>query len=102
MARDAGANKVYFASASPPIRHPNVYGIDMPYVNELVAYNRTVDEIKDEIGADKLIYQSLDDLVASVKKYNTKIDEFDCSCFNGEYITDGITEDYLNNLRKTR
>ncbi len=102
MARDAGANKVYFASASPPIRHPNVYGIDMPYVNELVAYNKTIDEIKDEIGADKLIYQSLEDLVSSVKKYNNEIDGFDCSCFNGEYITDGITEDYLSNLRKTR
>ena len=102
MARDAGANKVYFASASPPIRHPNVYGIDMPYVNELVAYDRTIDEIKDEIGADKLIYQSLEDLILSVKKYNPEIDEFDCSCFNGKYITDGITEDYLVNLRDTR
>ncbi len=102
MARDAGANKVYFASASPPIRHPNVYGIDMPYVNELVAYNRTVDEIKNEIGADKLIYQSLDDLIAAVKKYNNEIDEFDCSCFNGKYITGGVTKEYLENLRNTR
>ena len=102
MARDAGANKVYFASASPPIRHPNVYGIDMPYVNELVAYNRTVDEIKNEIGADKLIYQSLNDLIAAVKKYNNEIDGFDCSCFNGEYITGGVTKKYLENLRNTR
>ena len=102
MAREAGANKVYFASASPPIRHPNVYGIDMPYVNELVAYNRTIDEIKDEIGADRLIYQSLDDLIASVKKYNNQIDEFDCSCFNGKYITDGVTKEYLANLERTR
>ena len=102
MARDAGANKVYFASASPPIRHPNVYGIDMPDVNELVAYNRTIDEIKNEIGADKLIYQSLDDLIAAVKKYNNEIDEFDCSCFNGEYITGGVTKEYLENLRNTR
>ena len=102
MARDAGANKVYFASASPPIRHPNVYGIDMPYVNELVAYNRTIDEIKNEIGADKLIYQSLDDLIAAVKKYNNEIDGFDCSCFNGEYITGGVTKKYLENLRNTR
>ena len=102
MARDAGANKVYFASASPPIRYPNVYGIDMPYVDELVAHNRTIDEIKDEIGADKLIYQSLEDLIYSVKKYNYEIDEFDCSCFNGEYITDGVTKEYLANLNNTR
>ena len=102
MAREAGANKVYFASASPPIRFPNVYGIDMPYVNELVAYNRSIDEIKEEIGADKLIYQSLDDLVEAVKKYNKNIDEFDCSCFNGQYVTGGITEEYLANLRNTR
>ena len=77
MARDAGAKKVYFASASPPIRFPNVYGIDMPYVNELVAHDRTVDQIKEEIGADKLIYQSLEDLVASVKKFNPSIKHFD-------------------------
>ena len=102
MAREAGANKVYFASASPPIRHPNVYGIDMPYVNELVAYDRTIDEIKDAIGADKLIYQSLDDLILSVKKYNNEIDGFDCSCFNGKYITDGVTSEYLSKLRDTR
>ena len=102
MARDAGAKKVYFASASPPIRHPNVYGIDMPYVNELVAYNRTIDEIKDEIGADRLIYQSLDDLISSVKKYNRDIEHFDCSCFNGEYITRSVTTEYLNNLKEIR
>ena len=102
MARDAGARKVYFASASPPIRYPNVYGIDMPYVNELVAHDRSIDEIKTEIGADKLIYQSLDDLIASVKKYNNNIDGFDCSCFNGEYITDGVTKEYLNKLKDTR
>jgi len=102
MARDAGAKKVYFASASPPIRYPNVYGIDMPYVKELVAHDRTVDEIREEIGADKLIYQSLDDLIMAVKKYNSKIDTFDCSCFNGEYITEGVSSDYLENLRETR
>ena len=102
MARDAGAKKVYFASASPPIRYPNVYGIDMPYVNELVAHDRSIDDIKLEIGADKLIYQSLDDLMASVKKYNSKIDMFDCSCFNGEYITDGVSSEYLENLKEIR
>ena len=102
MARDAGAKKVYFASASPPIRYPNVYGIDMPYVNELVAHDRTVDQIKQEIGADKLIYQSLDDLKASVKKYNPEIDTFDCSCFNGEYITEGVSVEYLKKLKDIR
>ena len=102
MARDAGAKKVYFASASPPIRHPNVYGIDMPYVNELVAYDRTLDEIKKEIGADKLIYQSLKDLIDSVKKFNSEIDGFDTSCFSGEYITSGLSKEYLANLKDTR
>ena len=102
MARDAGAKKVYFASASPPIRFPNVYGIDMPYVEELVAYNRTIDEICDEIGADKLIYQDLDDLVKSVKMFNPDIAVFDCSCFNGEYITEGVSNEYLENLNQIR
>ena len=98
MARDAGARKVYFASASPPIRFPNVYGIDMPYVNELIAYNRNVDEICKEIGADKLIYQDLEDLVSAVREGNSEIDNFDTSCFNGEYITGGVSEEYLSNL----
>ena len=102
MAREAGAKKVYFASASPPIRYPNVYGIDMPYVDELVAHNRTIDQIQLEIGADKLIYQSLEDLIDSVKKFNSKINKFDCSCFNGEYITEGVNKKYLNNLKYTR
>jgi len=101
MAREAGAKKVFFASASPPIRYPNVYGIDMPYVEELVAYNRSIDEICDEIGADKLIYQDLEDLKASVKKFNSKIDDFDCSCFDGSYVT-GVSEEYLNNLNNIR
>ena len=102
MARDAGAKKVFFASASPPIRYPNVYGIDMPYVKELVAHDRTVEEIADKIGADKLIYQDLDDLIAAVQENNNSIDSFDCSCFNGEYITGGVDEEYLQNLHKTR
>ena len=79
MARQAGAKKVFFASASPPIRFPNVYGIDMPYVKELVAYERTVDEIAEIIGADKLIYQSLEDLISAVKENNIEIDSFDTS-----------------------
>ena len=100
MARDAGAKKVYFASASPPIRYPNVYGIDMPYVEELIAYNRDIDEICNLIGADRLIYQELDDLVKSV--CNDKIKFFDTSCFNGKYITPSVTKKYLDNLHSNR
>ena len=102
MAREAGANKVFFASASPPIRFPNVYGIDMPYVKELVAYKRTVDEIAKIIGADKLIYQSLEDLISAVKENNDKIDSFDSSCFDGNYITGGVDSKFLKNLHKNR
>ncbi len=100
MARDAGALKVYFASASPPIRFPNVYGIDMPYVEELIAYNRDVDEICTLIGADKLIYQDLDDLIKSVS--NDEITLFDTSCFSGKYITPNVSKTYLDNLHSTR
>lgn len=102
MARDAGANKVYFASAAPPVRHPNVYGIDMPAVEELIAHNRTEEEVGEAIGADKLFYQDLKDLIDSVQKGNTNIKQFDTSCFNGHYITGDIDDAYLeriNNLR---
>ena len=102
MAREAGAKKVIFASASPPITFPNVYGIDMPYVKELIAYNKTNDEICAEIGADKLIYQDLDDLISAVKESNPKIKSFDTSCFDGEYITEGVTSEYLDNLHSFR
>ncbi len=100
MARDAGAKKVYFASASPPIRYPNVYGIDMPYVGELIAYNKNIEEISEAINADKLIYQDLKDLISSVS--SNLIKSFDTSCFNGEYITKGVNKKYLENLHKTR
>ena len=102
MAREAGAKKVIFASASPPIIYPNVYGIDMPYVKELIAYNKTNDEICNEMGADRLIYQNLDDLIAAVKESNTEIESFDTSCFDGNYITEGVTTEYLNNLHSFR
>ena len=102
MARDAGAKKVIFASASPPIIFPNVYGIDMPFVEELIAYNRSIDEISEEIGADKLIYQDIEDLVSSVKLLNPEIKNFDTSCFDGKYVTEGVTQDYLNNLHNHR
>ncbi len=95
LAREAGANKVYFASAAPPVRYANVYGIDMPSTLELVASNRTIDEICTEIGADKMIYQELDDLIDSVKDCNPDIKEFDTSCFDGKYITGDITAEYL-------
>jgi amidophosphoribosyltransferase len=102
MAREAGAKKVIFASASPPIKFPNVYGIDMPYVEELVAYNKTIEEICAAIGADKLIYQDLNDLIKAVYNENKNIKAFDTSCFDGKYITEGVTEEYLNNLYISR
>ena len=102
MARDAGAKKVIFASASPPIIWPNVYGIDMPFVEELIAYNKTIKEIEKEIGADKLIYQDLDDLILSVKELNPNIDSFDTSCFDGKYITGGVTPEFLKNSANKR
>ena len=103
MARDAGAKKVYFASCSPPIIHPNVYGIDMPAKTEYVAYNRSNDEICTAIGADLLFYQKLDDLVeACLSVGDNNLASFDCSCFNGIYVTGGITEDYLQKIERTR
>jgi len=102
MARDAGAKKVYFASASPPIRFPNVYGIDMPFVEELVAYGKKVEQICDDIGADRLIYQNLADLESAVKENNPKISNFDSSCFSGEYITRSVDSKYLSKLKETR
>ena len=102
MAREAGANKVYFASAAPPVRYPNVYGIDMPAAQELIAHDRTVEEIQNIIGADGLIYQDLEDLVATATEGNPNIDKFDCSVFNGEYVTGDINDDYLKRLEAKR
>ncbi len=102
LARDAGANKVYFASASPPVRFPNVYGIDMPSSAEFVAHNRSIEEIRREIGADKLFYQELDDLVDAVTRCNPAISEFDASCFNGQYVTGDITRAYLQQVDNDR
>jgi amidophosphoribosyltransferase len=102
MARDAGARKVYFASAAPPVRFPNVYGIDMPSREELVAHDRSVDEIATEIGTDRLIFQELDDLISAVRKGNSKLSAFDCSVFNGEYVTGDVNGDYLDNLQNQR
>lgn len=102
MARDAGARKVYFASAAPPVKFPNVYGIDMPSRKELIATGRTDDEICREISADRIIYQDLDDLKAAVQECNPKIAKFDCSCFDGEYITGDITAEYLDRVEAVR
>jgi len=102
MARQAGAEKVYFASASPAIRYQNVYGIDMAATTELVAHNRTEEEIKDLIGADQLIYQDLEDLIEAVKYGNPSINKFECSVFNGEYITADIDQIYLQRLEENR
>lgn len=102
MARDAGANKVYFASAAPPVRFPNVYGIDMPAANELIAHDRTVEEIQDLIGADWLIYQDLQDLVECAREGNPSIERFECSVFDGDYITGDITEGFLERLEALR
>lgn len=98
MARAAGANKVYFASAAPPVRYPNVYGIDMPAVHELVANGRTIEEIQEVIGADWLIYQDLDALVRAVNHENAEIEVFDTSCFSGDYVTGDVSQAYLDQL----
>jgi len=102
MVRDAGAKKVYFASAAPEIRYPNVYGIDMPSADELVAHNRTVDDICQFIGADKLIFQDLEALVAAAQEGNANIERFEDSVFTGDYITGGVTTEYLQHLEKMR
>jgi amidophosphoribosyltransferase len=102
MARDAGARKVYFASAAPPVRYPNVYGIDMPTSRELIATGRTDDEIAREIGADRLIYQDLDALIDDVRSVNPKIEHFETSCFDGVYVTGDITPEYLADVEAQR
>ena len=102
MARHAGAKKVYFASAAPEIRYPNVYGIDMPTVNELIAYNRSVEEIAELIGVDRLIFQDLTDLTESVRQENPNIKHFDASVFTGEYITGNVSKAYLDNIAFAR
>ncbi|WP_340121740.1 amidophosphoribosyltransferase [Methylobacter svalbardensis] len=102
MARDAGAKKVYFASAAPPVRFPNVYGIDMPAAHELIAHNRTEDEVRVAIGADRVIYQELNDLIDAVRKGNPDIKHFDTSCFSNEYITGDIDDAYLERTEALR
>jgi amidophosphoribosyltransferase len=102
MAREAGANKVYFASASPPVRFANVYGIDMPSRGELIASFRTDEEIQREIGADALIYQDIDALKRAVRMLNPSLTHFETSCFDGTYITGDVTAEYLENVEYAR
>lgn len=102
LAREAGAKKVYFASAAPAVRYPNVYGIDMPAVEELVAHDRTSDEVQQAIGADWLIYQDLEDLFESVRKRNPEITDFDAACFTQNYVTGTVTDEYLKEQGLTR
>ena len=102
MARTAGAKKVYFASAAPPIRYQNVYGIDMASTTELIAHQRTEEEVCESIGADWLIYQDLDDLIQAASEGNPNIQQFECSIFDGNYVTSDIDADYLKNLERNR
>jgi len=102
MVRAAGANKVYMASAAPPVRHPNVYGIDMPTQQELIAHDRDEDEIAKLIGVDALIYQDLSAMQQSVSDLNPALTRFEASCFNGEYVTGDVTADYLARLGEER
>lgn len=102
MARESGAKKVYFASAAPEIRFPNVYGIDMPSANELIAYGREIPQIRDLIKADGLIFQDLTDLVAAVREENPAISRFETSVFDGDYVTGDIDHNYLERIDKAR
>src|SRR5687767_1946846 len=102
MAREAGARKVFFASAAPPVRFPNVYGIDMPSRSELIANGRTDAEIAAEIGCDELVYQDLDALIEDVRSVNPKVTSFEASCFSGVYVTGDITQEYLDGVEASR
>ena len=102
MAREAGARRVYFASAAPPVRYPNVYGIDMPAAHELIAHDRSEEEVARAIGADYLIFQDMADLEEAVRRGNSRLQRFDASCFTGEYVTGDIDRHYLERLARAR
>lgn len=102
MAREAGAKKVYLASAAPPVRHPNVYGIDMPTKEELIAHDRSVEEIRAFIGADQLIYQDVDAMKRVVGALNPRIRSFEASCFDGHYITGDVSAADFDAMRAQR
>ena len=101
MARDAGARKVYLASAAPPVRFPNIYGIDMPSPDELIAHGRSIEEIEKLLGCDWLIYEDLEDLEAAVREGNPDLQRFDSSCFDGDYVT-GIEPGYFERIQQLR
>jgi amidophosphoribosyltransferase len=102
MARDAGARKVYMASAAPPVRFPNVYGIDMPTATELVAHGRTVEEVRELIGCDALIYQDVEGMKNAIGKLNPRLDGFDASCFDGVYVTGDINPEDISRINEAR
>ena len=102
MAREAGANKVFFASSAPPIRFPNVYGIDMPTRDELIAHGRSDEEIRIAIGADALLYQNIDGMKQAVTEAGPRVDRFEASCFDGDYVTGDITPEYLDRIENAR
>ena len=102
MAREAGARRVYFASAAPPVRYPNVYGIDMPTSAELIGHDRNEQEICRLIGADRLIFQDLDALVDAARRGNPDITEFEQSCFSGHYVTGDVSAKYLDHVSRVR
>ena len=102
MAREVGANKVYMASAAPPVSYPNVYGIDMPAAYELIAHDRTVEQVREAIGADGLVYQDLEDLIDCVREARPSLEEFETSCFNGIYVTGDVDKTYLDKLQTAR
>ena len=102
MARDAGAAKVYLASAAPPVRYPNVYGIDMPTQTELIAHGRSTDEIRDYIGCDALIYQDVSGMKEAIRKLNPAITQFEASCFDGVYITGDIAASDVQRINANR
>jgi len=102
MARDSGARRVIFASAAPPVKYPNVYGIDMPTRNELIAHGRTEEEVCREITADALVYQDIDALKRSIADVNPLLKNFEASCFDGIYVTGDISRDYLDRIEFAR
>lgn len=102
LARESGARQVYFASAAPPVRYPNVYGIDMPSTTELLAYNRDEDQIATAIGADRMVYQDIEDLQVAVKIGNPELERLDCSCFDGVYVTGDVSDEFLYGLSLAR
>ena len=95
MAKDAGANKVFFTSAAPPVRYPHVYGINMPNRDELIAHDRTISQIADQLEIDNLVYQSVENLRKSII-HNSNIDDLEMSCFTGSYVTGTVNQEYLN------